>query len=73
MKKVISYKKEIDEAIDELIDCSENDAKEFCSGVQEFGRRTNKITYKQCKYIGKLYKKHINNNYYIHHDWWHNS
>ena len=39
-------------------------------GIERFGKGTDFLTYKQMQSIGAIWKYTVNNNEYIHWDWW---
>ena len=41
----------------------------FVAGVQKFGIKSGKITYKQQVILGAIYKKYVQRNSYKHHNW----
>lgn len=73
---VVSYGDKLREVVSELKTHFKGDRSKdarFVRDVHRFGQDSGKLTRGQLRVLGFIYKRHINNGQYVHHDWaiWH--
>lgn len=45
-------------------------ARSFINFLVEWGEEKGYLTWKEARYLGGIWKWHVNGGVYIHHDWW---
>ena len=71
MNNVFSFKKDFDLICNRLLkrDDLKSSERTFVAGVQKFGIKSGKISYKQQVILGKIYYKYVQRGEYKHHNW----